>query len=322
MNNTRIYKVLAGLLVAQSVFTATAFAATRAEADNAAVASISEHRLAVSGIDHVGINVPDVNAASAFFEKLLGAHVVSDMNPGKIPDAWKDKFRWHRSSEIQRIVMMQLQDGTKIELFQYAGPEISRSLPHEDDAAATHIALRTTDVTHSLAVLKAMRLRVLNDPITLPDGETWFYFLTPWGSQIELVFMPDKAATAQTGASTQADVSLPLAQRLIDTHFKIWNDTDPAARLAQFDAVYAPDLTVADYAGIASGFDDVNQLIGRVQTQHPGFAFTPDPVTWNHGFGRVTWGYGPSDKPNAVRGEDIFTIKNGRIESFRVFLDN
>jgi len=35
-----------------------------------------------------------------------------------------------------------------------------------------------------------MKMRVLNDPITLPDGETWFYFLTPWGSQIELVFAP------------------------------------------------------------------------------------------------------------------------------------
>ena len=191
MNTKRFRKVVAGLTLLQAVFIAPAFSATGPVADiNADAPPPSDQRLQVSGIDHVGINVPDVNVASAFFEKLLGAKIVSDMQPGKIPDAWKQQFHWHRSSEIKRIVMMQLQDGSKIELFEYTGPEISRTLPYEDDAAETHIALRTTDVAHSLSVLKTLRLKILNDPITLPDGETWFYFLTPWGSQIELVFAP------------------------------------------------------------------------------------------------------------------------------------
>lgn len=190
MKTTHIIKVLAGLITAQIVSMAPVHAATAASAGNPPATSSSDQQLRVSGIDHVGMNVPDVNVASAFFEQLLGARVASDMTPGKIPNAWKDTFRWHRSSEIDRIVMMRLPDGTGIELFQYTGPQISRVLPHEDDAAATHIALRTTDINHSLSVLKDMGLKVLNAPITLPDGETWFYFLTPWGSQIELVFAP------------------------------------------------------------------------------------------------------------------------------------
>jgi catechol 2,3-dioxygenase-like lactoylglutathione lyase family enzyme len=99
----------------------------------------SQQRLAVAGIDHVGINVPDVAVAAVFFSDLLGAPVVSDMRPGKIPDGWKKAFHWHKSSEIDRIVMMQLQDGSQIELFQYSRPDISRVRPHEDDAAETHI---------------------------------------------------------------------------------------------------------------------------------------------------------------------------------------
>ena len=134
---------------------------------------------------------------------------------------------------------------------------------------------------------------------------------------VSLWSLPARATTQSKRNAQEAQV-----QRLMDIHFSIWNDTNQSARLAKFSEVYAPDFTVADYAGIAKGYVAVNQLIERVHTQHPGFRFTPDPVSWNHGFGRVTWGFGPRETPNAVRGEDIITVKNGRVESFRVFLDH
>lgn len=114
---------------------------------------------------------------------------------------------------------------------------------------------------------------------------------------------------------------LALAQTLIDRHFEIWNHTDPTARLALFAAAYTPEVVVADYAGKASGYAHVNQMIDRVLTQHAGFTFRPDPVSWNHGLGRVTWSYGPADNPGLIRGEDIFTVQNGKLASLHVFLD-
>jgi len=66
--------------------------------------------------------------------------------------------------------------------------------PHEDDAAATHIALRTQDIQASYRALKKAELKTLNEPVTNADGTQWFYFLTPWGSQIELVAKGDKSA--------------------------------------------------------------------------------------------------------------------------------
>ncbi|MEX3634115.1 nuclear transport factor 2 family protein [Paraburkholderia sp. BR14320] len=112
-----------------------------------------------------------------------------------------------------------------------------------------------------------------------------------------------------------------VAQHLIDRHFEIWNERDKAMRVGKFPTVYTPDIFVSDYAEIASGYANVNRLIERVQTEHAGFAFTPDPVSWNHGLGRVTWGYGPKDNPNLVRGEDIFSIHDGKLASLRVFLN-
>jgi hypothetical protein len=110
-------------------------------------------------------------------------------------------------------------------------------------------------------------------------------------------------------------------QHLIDLHFDIWNDPEPKNWQAKFPQVYTADFYVADYAGVATGYDDVGKLILKVQQEHAGFRFRPEPVSWNHGVGRVTWGYGPSTNPDLVRGEDIFTIKDGKLASARVFLD-
>ncbi len=112
-----------------------------------------------------------------------------------------------------------------------------------------------------------------------------------------------------------------IAQQLMDRHFDIWNERDADARLAQFAAVYTPAFFVADYAAKASGYAEVNQLIARVQSEHAGFSFRPEPITWNHGLGRATWGYGPAENPNLVRGEDIFTMDQGKLASMHVFLD-
>ncbi|WP_433735816.1 VOC family protein [Pseudomonas putida] len=146
--------------------------------------------LQISTIDHVGMNVPDIDAATRFFFELLGAQVISDISPGSIPDQWKKQFHWHKSSNLQRFVMLQTAGGAKLELFQYRGTEMNRMQPHGDDAGASHVALRTDDIDRSLALLKSRNVTILSEPITNPDGIRWFYFQTPWGSQIELVALP------------------------------------------------------------------------------------------------------------------------------------
>lgn len=118
-----------------------------------------------------------------------------------------------------------------------------------------------------------------------------------------------------------SDIEIGTVQRLVDLHFDIWNDSNPQHWAGKFARLYTADIIVADYAGMARGHDSVAQLLQRVQGQHAGFVFTPQPATWNHGLGRVTWGYGPADKPDLVRGEDIFTIRDGKLASLHVFIE-
>jgi hypothetical protein len=111
------------------------------------------------------------------------------------------------------------------------------------------------------------------------------------------------------------------AQALIDRHFELWNDTNPANWVAPYHQIYTKDFFVADPAGVARGYEQVTQLMQKVQSAHAGFTFRPEPINWNHGVGRVTWDYGPDDNPGLIHGEDIFTIEDGKLASARVFLD-
>jgi catechol 2,3-dioxygenase-like lactoylglutathione lyase family enzyme len=163
----------------------SAYAATPSKSESSM--STKPPALQVSVIDHVGMNVPDIDEATRFFADLMGARVISDISPGAIPDQWKTQFRWHHSSNLQRFVMLQMAGGAKLELFQYRGAEINHEHPHGDDAGASHVALRTNDIDVSLALLKSHNVTILNEPITNPDGVRWFYFQTPWGAQVELV---------------------------------------------------------------------------------------------------------------------------------------
>jgi catechol 2,3-dioxygenase-like lactoylglutathione lyase family enzyme len=177
------------LLALSTALALTAQAATSPPASEPAMLS-NTSSLQVSVIDHVGMNVPDIDAATRFFSELMGARIVSDMSPGNIPDQWKAQFRWHGSSELQRFVMLQMAGGAKLELFQYRGAQINPAQPHGDDAGASHVALKTDDIDRSLALLRGKNVIILNEPVTNPDGVRWFYFQTPWGSQIELVSLP------------------------------------------------------------------------------------------------------------------------------------
>jgi len=144
------------------------------------------------------------------------------------------------------------------------------------------------------------------------------FFAAAW---LIAVFAAPQSHAQDTSKMTADTQFVVMAQALVNQHFAIWGDPS-SDRIAKFAAVYTSDITVADYAAVATGYSDVNQVIGRVQKQHEGFKFSPEPVTWNHGFGRVRWGFGPQDNPNLVRGEDIFTVRDGKLSSLHVFLDN
>jgi hypothetical protein len=110
-----------------------------------------------------------------------------------------------------------------------------------------------------------------------------------------------------------------LAQRYIDT----WNETDPDARRAAVDQLYAEAARYVDPLAEADGREAIATMIGAVHEQFPGFTFRlAGPVDGHHNQARFGWELGPQGSPAPIVGFDVAVIDgSGRIQTVLGFLD-
>src|SRR5580658_9416376 len=144
------------------------------------------------GVEHIGVTVPDMEAATTFFVEVLGAEVLFEVGPFSSEDDWMEKHLGvHPRAVIRRLRMLRLAAGPSVELFEYSSPDHDDGRPRNSDAGGHHLAFYVTDMVAAVEHLKHHRVKILGDPTTLADGAsaglTWVYFLAPWGLQLELV---------------------------------------------------------------------------------------------------------------------------------------
>jgi hypothetical protein len=110
---------------------------------------------------------------------------------------------------------------------------------------------------------------------------------------------------------------------LIDNYLACWNETDADARAALIAEHWSHRPTYIDPMVEVAGRDALDATIAAVQTQFPGFVFTPaGPVDTHHDVARFSWGLGPAGEEPVVVGFDVVvTDEKGRIRSVLGFLD-
>jgi catechol 2,3-dioxygenase-like lactoylglutathione lyase family enzyme len=157
-----------------------------------------------AGIDHVGVNVPDLKQAEAFFVNTFGCEPVTQIGP----------FPMTPRAESVTLAMIRCGTGANIELFEYKNSTGNSVMPKIEDIGASHIAFYTDDVKAGVAYLKSQGITVLGEPMTMTsgdtEGETWVHFLSPWGSELELVGYPNGKGYEKT------------------SKLKLWNPKRPA----------------------------------------------------------------------------------------------
>ena len=101
------------------------------------------------------------------------------------------------------------------------------------------------------------------------------------------------------------------------------NETDPAARRALVDEVFAADVRYTDPLADVEGRDGLEATIAAVQAQFPGFRFRlAGPADAHHDQVRFTWHLGPEDGEPPITGSDVaVTDGDGRIRTVLGFLD-
>lgn len=143
---------------------------------------------ALTGIEHIGLTVPDIDAATRFFADVLGGETLYDIGPFPDTNDWMaNHLAPVKGARIHRMRVVRIANGPVLELMQFSGP-----------AAPTpggwHMAFYVDDIERALAALKAHNVAIQSGPVTMTEGPSaglqWLYFQTPWGQQLEFVSYP------------------------------------------------------------------------------------------------------------------------------------
>lgn len=157
----------------------------------------------LAGVEHVGLTVPDLDAAERFLVDVLGAVMVFD--GGTISDEdTMTRVLGARAGDSTRYRFYRLGTGLNLEVFEYR-TEDRGAHPGNHQAGGHHLALYVDDIHAAAAHLAANGVEV--DPPEHIDagpaaGSDWLYFKAPWGLQMELVSYPNGKAY-EAGAATR-----------------------------------------------------------------------------------------------------------------------
>ena len=82
--------------------------------------TVAQTNAGIVGIDHVGINVPDLNKAVTFFDDVLGFKPVTQLGPIPLDADWKKLNHINPNTGAVTIKMINAGNGASIEVFEYA----------------------------------------------------------------------------------------------------------------------------------------------------------------------------------------------------------
>jgi len=159
------------------------------------------------GVDHIGITVPDIDAAVAWFEDILGCSAPLSFGPFGDPVGtfMQDLLGVHPRAVIEQITMVRCGNGANVELFEYTAPDQDRTFRKNSDFGGKHIAFYVRHIDKAAAYLEARGVEKLLGPLPVTDGpaagQTINYFRTPFGTYIELISYPKGMAYEKTATT-------------------------------------------------------------------------------------------------------------------------
>ncbi len=110
--------------------------------------------------------------------------------------------------------------------------------------------------------------------------------------------------------------------KLAEQYIAAWNETDPAARRALIDQVWAADGQYVDPLAEVSGRDQIDAVIAAAQQQFAGMRFRlAGPVDAHHDQARFTWELGPDGTALVVGFDVAKRDADGKLALVLGFLD-
>ena len=159
----------------------------------------------IRGLQHVGLVVPDVGAATDFFVSGLGAEPLFAVGPIEVDEERAERYDVKQGCTLVRVAMLRIAGGPNLELIQFETTRPNRDLPRNDRTGGHHIAFQVDDVEETARQLVKAGATRCGTPAMVRagpfDGLAWHYLRTPWGSYVELVAIPDDGIGFERGGS-------------------------------------------------------------------------------------------------------------------------
>jgi catechol 2,3-dioxygenase-like lactoylglutathione lyase family enzyme len=150
----------------------------------------------IVGVDHIGMTVPKLQDGIDFFTKVLGCQYVYTAGPFADPKGkWMETNLAVDAGASTTLAMVRCGPTQNIELFEYDAKDQVKTPMKNSDVGGFHLAFYVTDLKQAVDYLKTVPgVQVLGDPTPVSGqpngGETFVYFKTPWGANMELLTYP------------------------------------------------------------------------------------------------------------------------------------
>jgi catechol 2,3-dioxygenase-like lactoylglutathione lyase family enzyme len=142
-------------------------------------------------INHIGITVPDIEAAVSFYTRAFGLSVlVSPFDASTETEGAERRFDVFGAEwKHMKLAHLVNADGVGFEIFQFVSPPVHE---HEEgfdywNTGVSHIALTVDDLEGVISRITDLGGLPRSGIHRLPSGARICYCADPWGTAIELV---------------------------------------------------------------------------------------------------------------------------------------
>ena len=140
-------------------------------------------------VDHVGMTVPNLHDAIHFFEEALGAQLLWKVGPFPETPTGVPIDHVH-------LAMLRLGPNINVELLEFKSDQQRKEMPSNVDYGASHLAFFVNDLEAAARSLRDHGAEMLRGPLEaagdIKKGEKIWYFKTPWGAFLEILWRPDQ----------------------------------------------------------------------------------------------------------------------------------
>ena len=192
-------------LITGNMLRVAALNPTMKESEQLSPGSVEQRGIpGLKGTDHIGFTVPDIEEATRFFVDVIGCTLVYSL--GRIEDPTGNWMTRHLNVNARAVIrdlrLLRCGHGINFEIFEYQIDEQVRKQPRNSDFGGHHLAFYVDNFDNALEYLRRQGLDIIGQPTVRTEGpsagQTWVYFLSPWGMQLELVSYPDGRAYENT----------------------------------------------------------------------------------------------------------------------------